>query len=849
MKLKYIIMLTFKSKVIFVILLFVGTMMSSQRVITGIVTDAKTNDPLIGANILVKGTNEGTITDLDGSYSLTCPSGADFLVFSYTGYKEQEIKIGTENVINVILSEGSLLDEIVVVGYGIQKKSVVTGSISSLKTKDLEKVPSARVEQSLQGRVAGVTIAQNSGQPGSPSTIRVRGITTFGNAGNNPLWVVDGVVVDAGGIGYLNQSDIESIEVLKDAASAAIYGTRAATGVILVTTKKGKEGKLSVSYNGFFGSSSPSKVLKLLNASQYATLLNERSVAGGGNLIFPSVDLGTGTDWQKQIFNYGALRNSHELSVSGGSSTSTYYASVGIQDQEGIVASDISNYNRKSIRLNSTHKISKIFTFGQTLGYSNQKAVGIGATDEFGGVLSSAINLDPTTPLVVTDPALAAGAPYNSNPVIRDENGNPYGISTLVGQEMRNPTAFIQTRLGAFDWGDDIVGNAYLEAAVHKNIKIRSTLGAKKAYWGGQGFSPVFYLSATTSNLQNSYSKGENKVFNWNVENTVTYNNTFGDHQLTVLLGQGAYVENIGGGLGVSLLNLPVNSYKDASFNFDIPATNRIASPFDMTEHKLISLFSRLNYNFKEKYLFTGIIRRDGSSRFGGNNKFGVFPSVSFGWVVSNENFWKNGVSPKIITNLKIKGGIGVVGNDAIRDFGYLSTVAGGFNYALGNSGVIRTGYAQTSLDNPDLRWEETSQKNIGFDAELFSNFNLNVDLFQKSTSGILRPIPIPGYVGVSSAPVGNIADMDNTGIEIELGYKNKIGDLNISANGSMAYLKNEVTLVDSDADFIPGDASFQSMGTITRTAVGQSYNTFYGFKTNGIFSTSILPLKLLMNL
>jgi TonB-dependent SusC/RagA subfamily outer membrane receptor len=224
-----------------VILLFVGTMMSSQRVITGIVTDAKTNDPLIGANILVKGTNEGTITDLDGSYSLTCPSGADFLIFSYTGYKEQEIKIGTENVINITLSEGSLLDEIVVVGYGIQKKSVVTGSISSLKTKDLEKVPSARVEQSLQGRVAGVTIAQNSGQPGSPSTIRVRGITTFGNAGNNPLWVVDGVVVDAGGIGYLNQSDIESIEVLKDAASAAIYGTRAATGVILVTTKRVKK--------------------------------------------------------------------------------------------------------------------------------------------------------------------------------------------------------------------------------------------------------------------------------------------------------------------------------------------------------------------------------------------------------------------------------------------------------------------------------------------------------------------------------------------------------------------------------------------------------------------------------
>lgn len=829
-------MLTFKRKVMFLILLFIANITWSQRVITGIVTDAKSNEPLIGANILVKGTNDGTITEVDGSYSLTLPEKAEILVFSYTGYKEQEIRVGSENVVNVTLSEGSILDEIVVVGYGIQKKSVVTGSISSLKTKDLEKVPSARVEQSLQGRVAGVTIAQNSGQPGSPSTIRVRGITTFGNAGNNPLWVVDGVVVDQGGIGYLNQSDIESIEVLKDAASAAIYGTRAATGVILVTTKKGKDGKLSVAYNGFFGTSSPAKVLKLLNASQYAALLNERSVAGGGNLLFPSIDLGTGTDWQKQIFNYGALRNSHELSVSGGNNTSTYYASVGIQDQEGIVATDISNYNRKSIRLNSTHKLSKIFTFGQTLGYSHQKTVGIGATDEFGGVLSSAINLDPTTPLVVTDPAIANAAPYNSNPVIRDANGNPYGISSLVGQEMRNPTAFIQTRLGNFDWSDDIVGNTYLEAAIHKNITVKSTLGAKRAYWGGESFTPVFYLSATSRTSQNSYGKSENKVFNWNIENTITYNNNFGDHQLTVLLGQGAYVENIGGGLGTSMFNLPINTYKEASFGFDIPATSRTTSSYDMIQHKVTSLFSRLNYNFKEKYLFTGILRRDGSSRFGTNNKYGVFPSVSFGWVLSNEDFWKNGVGNNFISNLKIKGGIGVVGNDAIRDFGYLATVAGGFNYTLGNSGIITTGYSPTSLDNPDLRWEETSQQNIGFDAELFNNFTLNVDLFKKSTSGILRPITIPGYVGVSSAPVGNIADMDNTGVELELGYKNKIGDLNFSANGSLAYLKNEVTFIASDADFIAGDASFQSMGTVTRTAVGQSYNTFFGLKTNGIF-------------
>lgn len=825
--------MTFSKTLLFGLLMLAGSLTFAQRNVGGTVTDARSKEPLIGANVLIKGTSIGTITDVDGSWSLSVPKGSDVLIFSYTGYSEKQITLGADNVINVALEEGALLDEVVVVGYGIQKKSVVTGVISSIKTKDLEKVPSARVEQSLQGRVSGVTIAQNSGQPGSPSTIRIRGVTTFGSAGNNPLWVVDGVVVDAGGIGYLNQSDIESIEVLKDAASAAIYGTRAATGVILVTTKKGKEGNLSVSYNGFMGTSAPEKVLKLLNASQYAALLNERSVAGGGGLLFPSVDLGTGTDWQKEIFNYGAQRYSHELSLSGGNNRSTFYVSAGIQDQQGIVATEISNFNRTSFRLNSTHKISKIFTFGQTLGYSHQKATGIGATDEYGGVLSSAINLDPITPVVVTDPAIANTAPYSVNPVIRDANGNPYGISSLVGQEMRNPTAYIQTRLGSYDWADDIVGNAYLQADITKDITVKSSVGIKRAYWGGVGFTPVFYLSATSSTSQNSYGKSENKVFNWNVENTVAYNKAFNEHQISVLLGQGAYVENIGGGLGTTLFNLPVNDYKTASFAFDIPASSRTTSSYDMVQHKVSSLFARLNYNFSDKYLLTGIIRRDGSSRFGANNKYGVFPSVSAGWVLSNEDFWQG---KKAISYLKIRGGYGVVGNDAIRDFGYLATVAGGFNYTLGNSGIITTGYAPTSLDNPDLRWEETSQANIGFEAELFSSLSLNVDLFNKTTTGILRPINIPGYVGVSSSPVGNVADMKNEGVEVELGYRKKVGDLNISANGSFSYLKNEVTYVDSDADFIVGDASFQSMGVVTRTAVGQSYNSFYGFQTNGIF-------------
>ncbi|WP_348810351.1 SusC/RagA family TonB-linked outer membrane protein [Flavobacterium maritimum] len=788
-----------------------------------------------GATILIKGTSKATTSDFDGNFEIKAP-GNGVLTISFIGYNTVQEPINGRSEINVKMTTQSQdLNEVVVVGYGTQKKSVVTGAISSVKAKDLEKVPNGRIEQALQGRVSGVTIAASSGQPGAPSTIRVRGITTFGDGGNNPLWVVDGVVVDAGGIGFLNQSDIESMEVLKDAASAAIYGTRAATGVILVTTKKGKSGKMTVNYNGFSGISSPEKTLDLLNATQYGALLNEKSVAAGGPVIFPNLSaLGKGTDWQKEIFNTGAFRYSHELSISGGSDVSNFYASFGLQDQEGIVSTEISNYTKKNFRLNSTHKISKVFTFGQTFGFTKQKFVGIGNTNsEFGGPLSSAINLDPLTPVLQTDPVLANAAPYSTNPVIRDENGVPYGISELVGQEMTNPLAYAKTRLGNYDWSDDLVGNAYFEAAISKHFKFRTTFGGKLSYWGGQAFTPVYYLSATVNALKNSYSQSENSSFAWNIENVATYTNTFGDHNLTVLLGQGAYVDNIGGGSSATMYGLPITNYQDASFNFDIPQSDRSSGTYDMTEHKLSSLFSRVNYDFKERYLFTGIIRRDGSSRFGGNNKFGVFPSFNLGWVVSKEDFWKDS---EVVNTLKIRGGYGVVGNDAIPDFRYLSLVQGGYNYSFGNTGAITTGYANLTLDNPDLRWEETSQANIGFESRLFQDISLTVDLYNKTTTGILRPINIPGYVGVTSNPTGNVADMENRGLEVELGYRKQFGELNFSANANFAYLENEVTYVASDSDYIVGDASFQSMGPVTRTQVGQSYNSFYGLKTAGIF-------------
>ena len=825
--------LKFKSIVI-LFLMTSWTAFAQEISVSGNVQD-ESGIPLPGVNVIVKNTVNGTSTDFDGNFTINEVPIGGTLTFSYIGFVTKEIVVTDSSNLTVQLIEDlAKLDEVVVIGYGTQKKSVVTGAISGVKQSELEDLPITRVEQTLQGRVSGITIAANSGQPGSSSTVRVRGITTLGN--NEPLWVVDGVVVDSGGIGFLNQSDIASVEVLKDAASQAIYGARAATGVILITTKKGKSGKLSVNYNGYVGVSSTARTLDLLNGTQYATLLNEKSVNDGYGILFSDPEsFGKGTDWQDVIFNNSAWRTSHELSLSGGNEVSKYYASFGYNDQEGIVMSDISNYTRKNIRLNSTHNISDKLRVGQTVGYSNEKTIGIGNTNsEFGGPLSSAINLDPLTPIVETDPILANQGQYLNNGIWRDANGNPYGISDLVAQEMSNPLAYQQTRLGDYGWADNFVGNAYLELEPIEGLKFRSTLGGKLAYWGYESFTPVSYLNASSIVLQNNISRGTNKGFGWNLENTVSYAKTLEKHNFSVLLGQGVYVDNISSGENVTYNGIPVDNYQDASFNFSVPTDQIVASAYKGTEHKVTSLFSRLTYDYDEKYLLTAIIRRDGSSRFGANNKYGFFPSFSAGWVPSKEEFWNDN---DIVNQLKIRGGYGIVGNDNIGDFRYLSTVSGGRNYTIGTSGSVTIGNSPDAPSNPDLKWEETSQLNIGFDTRLFKDFSIAFDWYKKETTGILQSVTIPGYVGAIGSPTGNVADMENTGIDLEIGYNKQINEVNLSLNGNISFLENEVTFLGNGVDFLNGGESIQSSTfPITRTQVGQPVNSFYGFKTNGIF-------------
>jgi TonB-linked SusC/RagA family outer membrane protein len=447
------------------------------------------------------------------------------------------------------------------------------------------------------------------------------------------------------------------------------------------------------------------------------------------------------------------------------------------------------------------------------------------------------LNLDPITPVVITDPIVANSSIYTSNPVFRDANGNPYGISSIVGQEMSNPVAYVNTRLGNYNWSDDFIGNVFAEIKPIENLKIRSSMGGKIAYWGDEAFTPKFYLSPTVLSSQNSLTRATNQTFAWNIENTASYTKNIGSHDFTVLVGQGVYIDNNTRGSYVAHTNLPVNDYREASFNFPLPTAQRVGASYTSQEHRVTSLFSRLNYSFNEKYLFTGIIRRDGSSNFGPNNKFGIFPSFSTGWVVSKEGFWKEN---KIVNSLKIRGGYGVVGNDAIAANGFLALIDGGRNYTFGSAGsTISSGNSPSAPANPDLKWEETSQFNIGFDAKLFNDLNLTVEYYNKKTIGILQYVDLPGYVGATGSPLGNVADMENKGIEVELGYRKKIGEFNFSANGNVSYLKNEVTFLGQGKQFITnGVAGFQSMGEITRTQVGQSYNSFYGFKTAGIFQT-----------
>ncbi|WP_316828172.1 TonB-dependent receptor [Pedobacter miscanthi] len=837
----------------FCFLVFPMALLAQDIPVTGKVTE-QNGDPLPGATVKLDGTTKAASTDANGVFVIQAPVGGK-LTISLIGMATQTVTVPAGGRITIALKADSKdLTEVVVVGYGTQKKSVVTGAISSVKASDLENQPVVRIEQSLQGRTSGLTIAATSGQPGSSSTVRLRGFTSFGNSKNDPLWVIDGVVIDAGGIGYLNQDDIESIEVLKDGASAAIYGTRAAAGVILVTTKKGKAGTLNINYSGYYGTQAPAKKLDLLNATQYATLRNRAYDAGfipGPGKVYklPFSDpssLGEGTDWQDLIFNNSAPKQNHEFSVSGGTDKVSYFTSFGYTDITGIVASPVSKFNRANVRINTSFKPIKQITFGENLGYSHGVNSGIGETNrEFGGILSSAINLDPVTPAVITNPTgqtdfypVSTTSPQYIA-ATRNSDGQLFGISPYVGQEMKNPLAQIQNRLGNYGYDHNIVGNVFADIEPIPGLHVRSSLGTKMAFYGANSFNPIAYYNSSTPINQSSLTRENTYVINWNLENTISYNKVIDKHNFTILLGHGEYKDGNQRRATIVYNNIPAKTFDEASFRFNsLPIDRQNSTGGDGTDHRINSLFSRIQYNYGEKYLFSALIRRDGSSRFGGNNKFGYFPSGSIGWVPTLENFFpKNDV----LTFLKIRASYGVTGNDGIGDFPYIPIVGAGAdrNYVFGSTNeTVYVGYSPGAPANPDLKWEETSQADIGIDATLFQNLTLTVDIYKKKTTGILQNPPIPGYAGYGSF-AQNVADLENKGLEIELGYRKKLGQVDFGVNGNISFYKNKATkLLPGNLFQEDNSATFQNLGGITRTGLNLPYQQYFGYKTLGIFQS-----------
>lgn len=792
--------------------------------VSGIVMDGKTGETLPGVNILIKGTTRGTATDIDGSYRLTSVGDRDTLVFSFLGFQTKEIAVEGRSRIDVQLMESVLAlgEELVVVGYGTQKRSEITGSVASVSAEDIEKVPVLRVEQALQGRTAGVYVANQSGQPGEMPTVRIRGAGTTGNA--DPLYVVDGMPV--GGIDYLNPGNIASMEVLKDAASAAIYGARAANGVVLITTKSGRAGDTKVSYEGYAGIQNGWKEMNVLNAGQYMMMMNEGAANAGLSLPFPvGQNITGGTDWQSAIFNENAPMMNHQITISGGNEKTTYSSGISLFSQEGIVGGDKSQFDRYTFNLRLDNDVSDVFRFGNSFNYSRIDRNAVLSNSEWGSPLSNALNMDPLTPIYETDEDDLQG--YPSHAV--QNNGLYYGISNYVAQEIVNPLARLQVTNGNTQV-DKLVNNLYAEYEVIPNLVVRSNLGIDAAFVQNDNYTPVFYLNSAQSNDNSLVSKSENRWFTWNLENTISYEQDFNKHNVKLLGGisaQQVHFEDLFGAKANLLMTDPQNAW--INVGSDEESMRAAGGAYD---EKLLSYFGRASYNYNDKYLLTGILRVDGSSKFGSNNRYAIFPSVSAGWVMSNENFMSD---IDLINLLKIRASWGQNGNQNIGNFAYTSTIATGNGYSFGPDEQFNTGSIPSSVSNPNLKWETSEQLDIGIDLGLWEDrLMIKSDYYLKKTKGLLVQAPIPGHVG-NNAPVVNGGSVQNEGIELSVDYRNYRNEFSYNVGANVAFNRNEVTHIGNAEGIITG-AGFATYGIVTRAEVGNPIGYFWGYETDGIF-------------
>ena len=822
--------------------------------IKGTVVSGTDNEPLPGVNVVVKGnTSTGTITDFNGTFTLSAPADA-ILSISYIGFKSQEIAVKGHKDIKIVLQEDSeTLDEVVVVGYGVQKKSVVTASIAKVSADDLASTAPVRMDNALKGLASGVTVTSSSGQPGAAAQIRVRGVGTIRteNGAADPLYIVDGMPLE-GGLDYLNPNDIASIEVLKDAASGAVYGARAANGVILVTTKTGKIGKTKVTYDFSYGWQSAWKKRDVLNASEYALMINEGAInAGIAPKFSDPYSYGQCTNWQDEVFNNNAPMMNHQVSVSGASEKVNYLFSLGFYTQDGIVGGnfDRSNYERLTLRSNTQYTLfdeSKernwlnSLKVTSNLSYARIKSTNFDDNSTWGTPLGSALALSPILNVYdETEEAIKAqfdkyGTTAEYTPVYDPRNGKLFSIPGEFG-EMSNPIAKLSLP-GDKHWSHKFVANFSAELQLWDNLKFKTSYGADLSFWGYDSYRPLYYLRSGESSTQSSaYSRKEDGTV-WQLENVLMYDKSIDKHSFSVLLGQSAK-KSSGSYLYGSRNNITNYSrpYIDASTGLAANA-DRDAAGAPSVDATLASIFARASYNYDERYMLQVTVRRDGSSRFGPNNHYAVFPSFSLGWNLTNEKFMNK--RPNWLTTTKIRLSWGKNGNENIGNFKYTVLTSPGNNAIFGSSENVINGVKASGLANPDLKWEESEQLDFGLDFGFFNNaLTFTADYYKKKTNGMLMEMNIPFYVG-EAKPIGNVGKMENSGIELEAAYKFRVSDWNFRVSANASYLKNKLIEYGNESGWENLD-SFQGTGDISRAENGKPFPFFYGYKTAGIFQNT----------
>ena len=814
-----------------------------QQYVTGIVTDAKTGQPITGVNVIFEGTQMGTLTDLNGNFSLPKPENGTVVIFSFIGYLTEKFTWSGQAVIDIKLSPNVLtLEEVVVTGYGTIKKKDLTGAISTVKAKDIEKSTPVNIESALQGQVPGLIITSLSGAPGSEPIVRIRGIGTVNN--NNPVYVVDGVLIDPSqgefNLNFLNPNDISSVEILKDASAQAIYGSRGANGVILITTKKGTEGVPRVTFSSSFGFKNIIRIPPVLNREEFkdymvtcytngylrthpdsGTTVPLKTLISNYNTMRYMMEEykdSTYTDWYKEIRNKNALNQNYNLSINGGTKYAHYAANIGYLNEDGSVRRY--GYQRYSFRLNTDFTVGKNFVIGENLGITYDKR----KNNDYNGPIGTAMSADPLIPVYQTKDSVSINDPnyiYDRYSASSIGGGNP-----LLDIERSNWT---QSRL-------NLVGNIFTEITILKDFKFRSSMGFSSVYNETSDFSPQFYVSSSPgwNNPVQTVSEYDGISYGWIWENTLTYSKKITDHSLTALLGfTSEYTDNrnMNGSKQSTPSNDPeVRTFNAATLNPLLSGTYSIIT--------LMSYLGRLNYSYREKYLLTTSLRLDGSSRFGPGHKWGNFPSFSLGWNLSKEDFFKN-MDQEIISNLKFRGGWGQIGNSSLPvNSAYVSQVSSNSpdwwlptRYIFGDQ--VYQGYTVSTIGTPNITWETTQQTNIGVDIAFLKNaLTLTADYYIKDTRNMLLQVPVPWYSGYPStaSPYTNAGSVRNKGFEIILELKEKSGDFTYGASINGSVFNNTVTSLEMGNK--PIDYAF------SRTEVGKPIGYFRGYVVEGVFQS-----------